>query len=176
MSEKWELKINEGFRIIDSFEDAIEIIIDELIDYFDIDQCFYNRMPFSIGVLESQLYEENKITDEQIVVFERIKMLLNRIFLKEDIAALDYIKHDYSMHYEDEYIYDLNIIRKEDEIILSTKVECKEYIDYLETNMFTFDSNKEYYFRSCQRVVTYSDGDRFPLGYEAKLDILLKKK
>jgi len=176
MSDKWELKINEGFRIIDSFEDAVDIIKDELNEYFDIDQCFYNRMPFSVGVLESQLYDENKITDEQIIVFERIQMLLNRIFIKEDIAALDYIKHDYSMHYEDDYIYDLNIIKKEDEIILSTKVDCKEYIDYLETNMFTFDSNKEYYFRSNQKVAVSSPDDRFSLDFIAELDILLKKK
>ena len=176
MSDKWELKINEGFRIIDSFEDAVDIIKDELNEYFDIDQCFYNRMPFSIGVLESQLYEENRITDEQIVVFERIQMLLNRIFIKEDIAALDYIKRDYSMHYEDDYIYDLNIIKKEDEIILSTKVDCKEYIDYLETNMFTLDSNKEYYFRSNQKVAVSSPDDRFSLDFIAELDILLKKK
>ena len=176
MSDKWELKINEGFRIIDSFEDAVGIIKNELNEYFDIDQCFNNRMPFSIGVLESQLYEENKITDEQIIVFERIQMLLNRIFIKEDIAALDYIKHDYSMHYEDDYIYDLNIIRKEDEIIVSTKVDCKEYIDYLETNMFTFDSNKEYYFRSNQKVAVSSPDDRFSLDFIAELDISLKKK
>ena len=176
MSDKWELIINDGFRIIDSFEDAIEIITDELIEYFDIDQCFYNRMPFSIGVLESQLYEENKITDEQIVVFERIQMLLNRIFLKDKINALDYIKHDYSMHYEDDYIYDLDIIKKEDEIILSTKVDCKEYIDYLETNMFTFDSNKVYYFRSNQKVAVSSPDDRFSLDFIAELDISLKKK
>ena len=176
MSDKWELKINEGFRIIDRFEDAVGIIKDELNEYFDIDQCFCNRMPFSVGVLESQLYDENKITDEQIIVFERIQMLLNRIFIKEDIAALNYIKHDYSMHYEDDYIYDLNIIRKEDEIILSTKVDCKEYIDYLETNMFTFDSNKEYYFRSNQKVAVSSPDDRFSLDFIAELDILLKKK
>ena len=130
-------------------------------------------MPFSIGVLESQLYEENRITDEQIVVFERMKTIMDRILYSN---ALEFIKHNYSMHYEDEYIYDLNILRKEDEIVASMIVDCKEYIDYLETNMFTLDSNKEYYFKSRQRVVTYSDGDRFPLGYEAKLDISLKKK
>lgn len=173
MSDSWVLKINDGVCEIDSFDKAVEIILDELDEYFDIKQCFYHRIPFSIGAIVSCLYDGNEITDEQIVVYERMGTLMYRILYYD---ALEFIKHNYSMHYEDEYIYDLNILKKEDEIVASMTADCKEFKDYLETNMFTLDPNKEYYFRSSQRVVVYSDGDRYHLGYEAKLDISLKKK
>ena len=76
-----------------------------------LSECYYNRMPFSVGVLEGSLYEDNSIKDEQIVLFERISMLLNRLIQKEEpIKALDYIKHSYSLHY-DYYAMTVHTIR-----------------------------------------------------------------
>lgn len=173
----YELKINDGVTEIEDFERAIDIINDELIAHFDDNkQCYYNRMPFSVGVLESSFYDDNSITDEQIVIFGRISMLLNRLIqIEEPIKAFDYIKHSYSFHYEDDYIYDLNIIKNKDEIILKLIVDQEDYKDILETNMFSVNKNKSYYFKSIQRVVAYSPGDKLPLGIVVSLDITLTK-
>lgn len=174
----YELKINDGVTEIEDFDRAIDIINEELISHFDDNkQCYYNRMPFSVGVLEGSLYEDNSITDEQIVLFERISMLLNRLIQKEEpIKALDYIKHSYSFHYEDENIYDLNIIKNEDEIVLKLIVDQQEYKDILETNMFSVTPNMQYYFKSIQTVVAYSPGDRLRLGTIVSLEITLTPK
>lgn len=174
----YELKIDDGVTEIEDLHQAIDIINDELIAHFDENkQCYYNRMPFSVGVLEGSLYEDNSITDEQIVLFERISMLLNRLIQKEEpIKALDYIKHSYLFHYEDENIYDLNIIKNEDEIVLKLIVDQEDYKDILETNMFSINKNKSYYFKSIQRVVAYSPGDKLPLGAVVCLEITLTKK
>ena len=174
----YELRIDDGICTVDSLNEAISIINDELMDHFDnYDQCFHNRMPFSVGVLESSLYDNNSITDDEIILFGRISMLLNRIIqIDEPIPALEYIKHDYRYHLEDECIYDLNIIKKEDEIILSLVVDHEDYKDILETNMFSLNENKSYYFKSIQNVIIYSPGDKLPLGAKVSIDIALTKK
>ena len=174
----YELRIDDGICTVDSLNEAISIINDELMDHFDnYDQCYHNRMPFSVGVLEGCLYDSNSITDDEIILFGRISMLLNRIIEKDErIPALEYIKHDYRYHFEDGYIYDLNIIKKEDEIILSLVVDHEEYKDILETNMFSLNENKSYYFKSIQNVIIYSPGDKLPLGAKVSIDIALTKK
>ena len=174
----YELRIDDGICTVDSLDEAIDIINDELMDHFDnYDQCFHNRMPFSVGVLECNLYDSNCITDDEIVLFRRISMLLNRIIEKDErTPALEYIKHDYRYHFEDECIYDLNIIKKEDEIILSLVVDQGDYKDILETNMFSLNENKSYYFKSIQNVCIYSPGDKLPLGAKVSIDIELTKK
>ena len=174
----YELRIDDGICTVDSLDEAIRIINDELMDHFDnFDQCYHNRMPFSVGVLEGCLYDSNSITDDEIILFGRISMLLNRIIeIDEPIPALEYIKHDYRYHLEDECIYDLNIIKKEDEIILSLVVDQGDYKDILETNMFSLNENKSYYFKSIQNVIIYSPGDKLPLGTKVSIDIALTKK
>ena len=174
----YELRIDDGICTVDSLNEAISIINDELMDHFDnYDQCYHNRMPFSVGVLEGCLYDSNSITDDEIILFGRISMLLNRIIEKDErIPALEYIKHDYRYHFEDGYIYDLNIIKKEDEIILSLVVDQGDYKDILETNMFSLNENKSYYFKSIQNVIIYSPGDKLPLGAIVSIDIALTKK
>ena len=65
----YELRIDDGICTVDSLNEAISIINDELMDHFDnYDQCFHNRMPFSVGVLESSLYDNNSITDDEIIM------------------------------------------------------------------------------------------------------------
>ena len=174
----YELRIDDGICTVVSLNEAISIINDELMDHFDnYDQCYHNRMPFSVGVLEGCLYDSNSITDDEIILFGRISMLLNRIIEKDErIPALEYIKHDYRYHFEDGYIYDLNIIKKEDEIILSLVVDQGDYKDILETNMFSLNENKSYYFKSIQNVIIYSPGDKLPLGAIVSIDIALTKK
>lgn len=174
----YELRIDDGICTVDSLDKAIDIINDELMDHFEkYDQCYYNRMPFSVGVLEDCLYDSNSITDDEIILFGRISMLLNRIIEKDErIPALEYIKHDYRYHFEDGNIYDLNIIKKEDEIILSLVVDQGDYKDILETNMFSLNENKSYYFKSIQNVIIYSPGDKLPLGAKVSIDIALTKK
>ena len=66
----YELRIDDGICTVDSLNEAIDIINDELMDHFDhYDQCYNNRMPFSVGVLEGSLYDENSITDDEIILF-----------------------------------------------------------------------------------------------------------
>lgn len=169
MDGKWQLQMDEGISYFSDFEEMIEVIDDELYDHFNHNtQSYYNRVPFSVGVLESSLYDESTITDEQIVIFQRIEMLLGVIC---QLQSINYIKHDYSLHYEDDYTYDLNINKKDNDILLSLKVDCGSYIDLLETNMFNMDKNKEYYFKSRQTVVIKSPEDPLPLGTKIGLDI-----
>ena len=133
---KYELRINDGVCFIEDLNKANEIINEELYEQFSIRQCYYERVPFSVGVLEDTLYSNGEITDEQIVIFSRIRMLLNYIGSNDCKSSLEYIKRNYSMHYEDEYVYDFEINKVNKEVTLELKVDCGDFIDYLKTNMF----------------------------------------
>ena len=178
MTNKWILKINDKIKYYDNFYDAVDLISSVIYEHFEkYEQCYYDRVPFSVGVLEGALYDNNSITDEQIVVFQRISMLLNRLLeINEFDFASKYIKRDYSLHFEDDNIYDLNITKNGDEIILKTVVDNMGYVDILETNMFDLKSSKKYYFMSQQKINAYSPGDKFPLGFDVYLNIKLKKE
>lgn len=170
--------MNDEIIVYDNFYDSLDLISNVLLEHFEKNkQCYYDRIPFSIGALEGALYDDNSITDNQILVFQRIRMLLNRLLeINEFDFASKYIKRDYTLHFEDDNIYDLNIIKKEDEIILKTFVDHKDYVDIFETNMFDLISSKEYYFISKQKINAYSPGDKFPLGFDIYLNITLKKE
>ncbi len=171
---KCELKINDGVCVVDDLEKAMIIINSELFELFSNDQCFSERLPFSVGVLEYKLYSNDEITDDEIALFGRIKMLLNRICDNESKSPTEYIKHNYIMHYEDEYIYDLKILSGSDNVLLDLNVDSYSFTDYLRTNMFKIEEGKSYYFESKQTVVVKSENDRYELGEEIEFSIYLR--
>lgn len=171
---KYELIINDIPYHYDNLNDDCKKISDELYNHFNIKQCYNMRMPFSAGVLEYELYDNNTITDEQIVVFQRIYMLLNRLAVPNE--SFEFIKHNYNLHYEDDYSYDFNIIKEDDDVILKITVDCIDHIDILETNMFNMNNNSNYYFKSIQTVVFKSKEDTLELGDIIKLEMILKNE
>lgn len=177
---KYELRIDDGVCDIYDIKDAIEIINDVLDEHFNIRQIYLNYygIPFSAAVLEGILHDESTITDEQIVFFERAKMLLSRLIYGSDKSPLEYIKKDYYLYYEDEegYIYDFKIYKENEEIVIELKVDRCGDIDYLKTNMFEIKEGKNYYFKSTQEITTKSEDEPLELGTIVDLDIALTMK
>ena len=167
---EWILKIDDGICILDDFSKSIKIIKDEISDYFNNEQVYYDRIPFFFGALEFELYDNETIKDEDIVIFERIKMLISRLF-----DNISFINHDYIFEYKDEYKYDFKIIKNNDEIILDLNLINDSYNCYLKTNMFNLNESKEYYFYAKEVVVTRSKDDKYNLGDVISINIDLKK-
>lgn len=173
---KYELRINDDVCFLEDLNKVNEVINDELYEQFSISQCYYERVPFSVGVLEDTLYSNGEITDEQIVMFSRIRMLLNDICSNDCKSPLEYIKRNYGMHYKDEYIYDFKINMVNEEVTLELKVDCVFFIDYLKTNMFDIKAGRDYYFKTTQTIVTKSTDEPYNIGDVMKLNITLKTK
>jgi len=168
---EWILKIDDGICILNDFNKAINIIKDEMLDYFNNEQVYSDRVPFFVGALECELYDEEIIKDEDIVAFGRIKMLLNRLF-----KNINFINHNYIFEYIDEYKYDFKIIKNNDDIILDLNLINDCYNCYLKTNMFNLNESKELYFYAKEVVVTKLKDDKYNLGDEISININLKKK
>ena len=167
---EWILKIDDGKCILDDFNKAIKIIKEELYEYFNNEEVYYDRIPFFVGSLECELYDNESIKDEDIITFERIKMLLQRLF-----ENIKFINHDYVFKYKDEYSYDLKIIKSNDEIILDLNLVTEEYNCYLKTNMFNLNELNNYYFYAKEVIVTKLKEDKFNLGDVISINIDLYK-
>ena len=124
------------------------------------------------------------VTDEEIVVSQRMEMLLNSFMWpqakdqKQD--ALRAIKNDinYSGKIEEDYVETVSIqITKNDNEISFSGIfnEDEEDETFLNTNAFIFDDdNKRYYFKSHQEVVASHTPNK--LGEVADLDLVLKRQ
>lgn len=165
---KFKLQIDDGEAIIDDFNNAVKIISDEIDEHFNnYNQCYHDRVPFLIGALESELYDNETITEEQKRIFKKIQLLLNSICKKVISIGTSLLR------IENDYTYELFIEVTNDDITLSLKVQYDNILSLLETNMFNMDKYGKYYFRTYQEVVIKSAGDKLKLGDVVKLNIEL---
>ncbi len=154
---KYQLKINNEMEEFNNFEDALNKTRDVILDHMEEEsQCYWNYLPFSAGVYMSSLYDDLSITDEEIVIFEKIHLVKERLFYDND-NIFRYIKNNITYIKED---VRFNVIKEDDDLVLIIKSDN----DCLITNMFYMRENHNYYFKSKQEVVVKSPGNFRELG------------
>ena len=168
----YQLKINNEIVGIFSFKEAKEKALEEIHNHITSEnQAFLYDMPFSAGANMNYVYDERLISDEEIVAFERIRMLLqDLISIVEKDKTIDYINKNYECHNTiTDFEYDFYITNNSSEIIL----ELNSDNDYLYTNMFNMIEGNEYYFNSRQEIVVKDSTSKRELGEIVKLEISL---
>lgn len=169
----YQLKIDN--KIIGVFpfsvakEKALDIIRKHILDE---NQAYQYALPFSAGANMNYMYDERFVSDEEIVIFERIRMLLQDLISTFDSInkPMDYIKKSYECHRSFDGInYDFYLLRKHNEIILSLSTDD----DYLQTNMFNMEEGGKYYFKSRQEIVIRDENDKRALGEIVRKNIFL---
>ena len=168
----YQLKINNEIIGIFSFKEAKEKALEEIHNHItDENQAFLYEMPFSAGANMNYMYDERIISDEEIVIFERIRMLLqDLISIVEKDKTIDYINKNYECHNTNtNFKYDFYITNNSSETIL----ELNSDDDYLYTNMFNMIEGNEYYFNSRQKIVVKDSTSKRELGEIVKLEISL---
>ena len=128
----YELKINNKLIGVFSFakakEKALEVIHNHITNE---DQAYQYELPFSAGASMNYMYDERLASDEEIIIFERISMLLQDLLYKPDTKQIDYINKDYECHNKNDVVnYDFYITNKSNQIIL----EINSDNDYLYTH------------------------------------------
>lgn len=168
----YQLKINNEIIGIFSFKVAKEKALEEIHNHIiSENQAFLYEMPFSARANMNYVYDERLISDEEIVAFERIRMLLqDLISIVEKDKTIDYINKNYECHNTiTDFEYDFYITNNSSEIIL----ELNSDDDYLYTNMFNMKEGYEYYFNSKQKIVVKDSTSKRELGEIVKLEISL---
>lgn len=134
-------------------------------------------VPDQIGAYFSYKYDERTITDEEIVIDQRLEMLLD--FLKcqdtKDLKenTLKVIKKPIHYHgeiEEFEQTVDINVDLLKDEVVVSLESDG----DYLKTNAFIFDNQDKTYYFDCSATCHTSTKEE-DLGKVVFLDITLTK-
>ena len=150
-------------------EKALKIIHDHILNEA---QAYAYELPFSVGSGMSYMYDERILSDEEIIIFERIRMLIQDLISFSDSInkPIDYIKKSYECHRSlDGVNYDIHILRKHNEIILSVSSDD----DYFQTNMFNMEEVRKYYFKSRQEIVVIDEKSKRALGEIVKINIFL---
>ena len=170
----YQLKIDNKIIGVFPFETARKKALDVLYNHIiNEDQAFTFEMPFSASSNLSYLYDNRFILDEEIVAFERIRMMLQDLISIEGTnnRQIDYINKDYECHSNlKDLIYDCHIIKKQGELVLELN---SDYDDYLYTNMFNMIDGFKYYFSSRQEIVIKELDSKRELGEIVKLDVAL---
>lgn len=169
----YQLNINNKTIGVFSFETAKEKALDVIYNHItDENQAFLYEMPFSAGANMNYMYDERIISDEELVIFERIRMLLQDLITNDSKKniKIDYINKSYECHSKlQDFKFDFYITKKITEIIL----ELNSDDDYLYTNMFNMIEGNEYYFNSRQEIVVKDSNSKRELGEIVKLEIAL---
>ena len=135
-------------------------------------------VPDQIGAYFSYKYDERTITDEEIVIDQRLEMLLD--FLKcqdtKDLKenTMKVIKKPIHYHgeiEEFEQTADINVDLLKDEVVVSLESDD----DYLKTNAFIFDNPDKTYYFDCTQTVHTADKPE-DLGKVVFLDVTLTKE
>jgi len=179
----YELKINDGVAYIDDFDEAVNIIKDEIKVHFSIKQCFVDDMPCFLGAYESMLYDENRMTDRLKLKFNKIRYLLSSICLTVKMNQID---NGFSIECNQSDYLDLCVDVKKS-IVDNDNLKIKEIRlkiydigeGILMTNMFNMNPNMKkgyiYYFDSHQVVNNKSPNDDLELGSVVRLKIKLTR-
>lgn len=188
---KWIILNNGKEYTFDNFEEALKsfliTISDHLWEYsFNnkkegaVHVYDYSTLPDNIDALFAYKYGERTITDEEIVLENRLKMLLDYMLSKNPKEKKENTLKSFkqSVHYKGEEKeistrVEIDIDYKEDEVILDLRCDDGDET-YFKTNAFIFDDvNKTYYFKSHQIVTTSSIKEQ--LGEVVDMDVELRK-
>ena len=186
--EKWILTINNNDEVFDKYETALSYFLKEINNHFwkyslnnrskDAFTVYdYNCLPDVIDISFGTLYEGRFINDTQIVLCERLKMLLDFLLCSKpkDIKDNAYKVIDKDYHYKDintdDYDVSIDIDYSPSEIAVSLKSVAGESL--LVTNVFNLDNPKGTYYLSTHQVCNTT---RHPenLGKHVDFDIKLR--
>ena len=187
---KWFVTLNNNKSEYDRFEDALAVFLKEVSEYFwkhtyankestEIVVFDSTYLPDSLGAFFSYLYHERMITDDEILLETRLRMLLSHLACDNPVQikdnALKSISKSYDYHYNDEeigYLIDIKVDYSPEEIVVELNADNGD--SYLYTNAFVMDdSSKKYFLKSHQ--VCYTSAKKSDLGVCADLDITLEK-
>ncbi len=170
MDNKYKLTINGLVKYYDNYDNAFNAARDAILDHVKAEeQSYYNFMSFNMGAHINELYDTLRITDEEIILFEKTDIVLSRLFESND-TLVKFIKNDY-VYESDEKEYSIKIIKEEDNGLI---ISIKSLNDYFITNMFNIRPNHNYYFESKQLITTRSRFDKRNLGEEAYIKVILE--
>ncbi len=173
VNTNYELFINNKLVGVYSFINAKEKVLNIIRKHIlEEEQAYQYNMPFNLGSNINYMIEERFASDYELIIFERIRMMLNDLISNDNkIKPIDYIKKDYECHKSYDFInYDLYIKRNHNEIILNINTDN----DYLYTNMFHMIEGNNYYFNSKQEIIIKDKFSKRELGEIVKISILLK--
>lgn len=173
INTNYQLIINDKLIGIYSFINAKEKVLNIIKNHIlEEDQAYQYNMPFNLGSNINYMIEERFASDYELIIFERIRMMLNDLILNNiNIRPIDYIKKDYECHRSFDFVnYDLYIKKNHNEIILEINTDE----DHLYTNMFHMIEGNNYYFNSKQEIIIKDKFSKRELGEIVKIDILLK--
>lgn len=186
--KKWIIDHNGNKTKYQKFSDAVNEYLRIISEHFwgnsdnnknngssvyDID-----LVPSVLSAYFSYKFDNRSITDEEIVLYNRLGLLLS-YFLSEDKDQIKdnmnkVITHSYSYHQEIEDIstkVDIELNKNDENLSLDIKVDDGD-INILKTNGFSLVKNdKKYYLNSFQYISTSNNPD--DLGKTIELNIYL---
>lgn len=166
--------INKYYKFSEAKEKFLNSIKDVMYEYSQIFGSGIPGIPFTFEKEYLYCYEEN-ITDEEIIFWERLKILFDSLtyYDRRFIIPKNYEYKKYNE--ENEVSYDLKIIKENQEI----KIDLKDSDNNkFKTNAFNIDDSRDYYFRFIQDVIIKNNKnpkDIYPLGTIIICNINLKK-
>ncbi len=141
---KYKVKINNKITQNLKFDEAKTMVLSIIKNNIENNNDVYSSY-FSSSILNkfNRLKDKRIITDEEIILKERIEMLMKDLIYDDNnkIIPYEYIQKDHSCRSDK---YSLFIKRKYDGIYL----ELENNDDYLYTNMFNMRIGFNYYFES----------------------------
>lgn len=184
--DKWVVSYNGIDRYYDTFQDAVECFRSEIrrfVGFIDKELFIGDPLPFDAGCFFSYKSDESTITDEEIVVWDRLQTLLGSMHIRKSQECSDYCSNKMrkSINYHgaiEEFgeELDIRIIRSEDEIKAEIKHQDGEEETFVITNAFIFrDDQKIYYYKTHQVIRATNVKDDYLLGTRVDLDLSLKR-
>ncbi len=166
---KWVLKDDRSIREISDFKVAKNAFKRSIIKSIsEEDAELRDGEPFVFGCYFSTKYDERSITDEEIVIETRTKMLLQYLlYPTEDEELKDEIFRTISKNYSYHGVYEsnddgtganLSIVRNPHEIIIRLYVDDGAYVNRLETNAFAIEDDDKEYFYISEETIYYAYG------------------
>ena len=182
--DKWGVSCNGTDRYFDTFQEAVI--------HFKTEICIFanqihrnllipDPMPFDAGCFFSYKFDWD-ITDEEIVVYTRLTMLLGSLHIQNTEECSKYCSRvirdpiDYRGRIEEfKEELDIKIDRSDNEI--TAEIAHRETGDdtFLSTNAFILrEDQKSYYYKTHQIIRVTHANESYLLGTSVDLDLTLK--
>ena len=160
--------------IFNSFNDAFEYTKDIILKHFYNEEQIYDKsnfLPFEAGAYISNRYDSLEITDEEIIIFEKLIIVLSNMF-DDSFNIINFIKNDITYESNEDNISFQILKREKDNLILNISTEEGHFM----TNMFNVRNDQEYYFfESSQTVVIKDEEAKRQLGEKTYLKVELER-
>ena len=161
---KWILNVNFETFEFTNFQDAVTMLKAEISKHMEINEDIFGRQgePFEPDAFLDTKYDDGTISDEEIAVLTRMRLLCRSFIWRganySKDNAIKSLKGDIHYFGKNEYNEELSIDIKslKDEVILDiTHFDGIRDKTYMRSNALIFDDpSKVYYFNSHQIITT----------------------